>query len=277
MPFTNLKMTISIPSKTWIVGALIAACSVAGFAVGQDASLGQEGVAAPHIQLIEELERENSDLRLKCEELEAKYKSISSSVGVLAEREALTKARLEEVLENFAKANVRLELLSGALEQDGQGFEEQLANAANDYRLVEEQKNQIAHALLNLSDAVEGFVATATSSDEAAKSVVEKSIKDGEVALGLILQEDHFEEKSIVEAQVISVNKDYNLALVDVGSRHGLRVGTPVSFHRRDRTIGTALVIDVRESIAGAVFIDLTDPNDQIIVGDSMRIDPEGV
>ena len=270
-------MTPSIPTKIWIAGALIAACSVAGLAVGQEERLGQEGAAAPHIQLIDDLERENSELRLKCEELEAKYKCINSSVGVLAEREAITKARLEEVLENSAKANVRLELLSGALEQDGEGFEGQLANAANDFRLVEEQKNQIAHALLNLSDAVEGFMATATSEDETAKTAVEKSIKEGEVALGLILKEDHFEEKSIVEAQVISVNKNYNLALVDVGSRHGLRVGTPVSFHRKDRTIGTALVIDVRESIAGAIFIDLTDPNDQIIVGDSMQIDPEGI
>ena len=116
-----------------------------------------------------------------------------------------------------------------------------------------------------------------TSEDEAAKTAVEKAIEDGEVALGLILRDDHFEEKSIVEARVISVNKDYNLALVDVGSRHGLRVGTPVSFHRKDRTIGTALVIDVREAIAGAIFIDHTDPNDQVIVGDNMRIDPNGV
>ena len=269
-------MIPSIPSKTWFAGALIAACSVAGLAVGQEESLVQDD-AAPHIQLIEELESENSELRLKCETLEAKYKSISSSVGVLAEREAITKAKLEEVLENSAKSNVRLELLSGALEQEGKGFEEQLANAANDFRLVEEQKNKIAHALLNLSDAVEAFMATATSEDEAAKASVTKSIKDGEIALGLILQEDRFEEKSIVEAQVISVNKDYNLAVIDVGTRHGLRVGTPVSFHRKDRTIGTALVIDVREAISGAVFIDLTDPNDQIIVGDSMRIDPEGV
>ncbi len=270
-------MITSIPFKTWFAGALLAVCSVAWLAVGQEESLRFEVDAAPHIQLIEELEKENSELRLKCQQLEAKFKSVSSGVRVLAEREAITKAKLEEVLENAAKSNVRLELLSGALDQDGKGFEEQLANAANDFRLAEEQKNQTAHALLNLSDAVEAYMAAATSEDEAAKVSVAKSIKDGEIALGLILQEDRFKGRSIIEARVISVNKDYQLALVDVGSRHGLRVGTPVSFHRKDRTIGTALVVDVREAIAGAVFVDLTDSNDQIIVGDSMRIDPEGV
>ena len=41
--------------------------------MGQEERLGQEGAAAPHIQLIDDLERENSELRLKCEELEAKF------------------------------------------------------------------------------------------------------------------------------------------------------------------------------------------------------------
>jgi cytochrome c-type biogenesis protein CcmH/NrfG len=89
-------MITSIPFKTWIAGALLAVYSVAGLAVGQEESLRFEVDAAPHIQLIEELEKENSELRLKCEELEAKFKSVSSGVRVLAEREAITKAKLEE-------------------------------------------------------------------------------------------------------------------------------------------------------------------------------------
>ncbi|MGY8689891.1 MAG: hypothetical protein ACKVHP_19425, partial [Verrucomicrobiales bacterium] len=113
--------------------------------------------------------------------------------------------------------------------------------------------------------------------DANARRAVEKAGREGEEALGLILQDDQLEVKTLDEARVITVNKEYNLVLVDAGQQQGLRVGTPISLHRKDRVVGTALIINVRDAFSGAILLELSDPNDQIMIGDGMKIDPEGV
>ena len=269
-----------IPSPRVFASALALTGAATVVAWGQqegDEVTAATEMKAPHLQLIEELETEVEDVTARNRELEAKLKSLSSSLRVLAERESVTQTELADLREAQKEALVRLELLSSALDQDGTDLEQQLADAAADYRLVEEQKSKIAHAFLNLSDAVESFMKGAENPDAEARLQVEQAIRSGEEALGLILRNDRLEEKSLSNAQVISINPDYKLVLIDVGEKQGLRVGTPVSFHRKDRTIGDALIIAVRDDFAGAILLELTDPNDQLVVGDSMRIDPQGV
>lgn len=232
---------------------------------------------APYVQIIEDLEKDLNAALLKNDDLELKVKNLSSAMGVLAERESETKKELEELRESHQKAVVNLELFSVALQRGGEDLQDLLIKAASDLRLAEKEQERVSQGLLGLMSAVEDYLQSASSDDAEARLEVERALREGEETLGLIVRENRLQEKTIDQARVITVNKEFNLVLVDVGQREGLRVGTPVSLHRKDRTVGTALVIDVREIFSGAILLELSDPNDQIMVGDTMRVDPDGV
>ena len=266
---------------------ILAGTLVPGALFGAFAATAQEGPPeekAPHIVLIEKIEKDleealvkNHQLESENIQLETKVKNLSSANRVLAESMSETKTESEALEENYKRAVLRLELFSAALERDGEGVEDLLVKAASDLRLVEAEKKEMAQALLSLMDAVNEYLGTAGNGEAEARTSVESALANGEDALGLIFRNERLEETTLGEARVITVNKEYNLVLVDVGQRQGLRVGTPISFHRKDRIVGTALVIDVRENFSGAILLDLSDPNDQIVVGDSMRIDPSDI
>ncbi len=286
-----MSVTIANLANRCLIGALAAVLSCSVVAV----ALAQETVdeKPAYVQLVEDLERELDEALLKNHDLETKVKNLSSALGVLAEREGETKRELEELRESHQKAVVNLELFSVALQRaGGEGMKELLIKAASDLRLVQEEKDAIAQGLVGLMNAVEGYLnasaeeagtteekvaEVASTAAESWREPMREALRGGEEALGLILSADRLAEKTISEARVITVNKEFNLVLVDVGQRQGLRVGTPISLHRKDRTVGSALVIDVRDTFAGAILLDLSDPNDQIMIGDTMRVDPEGV
>ena len=260
--------------KHLLIGTLAGALFGTVVASGQQDAIAEK---APHIEIIEGLEEDYDAALLENDELKAKVKNLSSANRVLAESMSAATAELEELRESYKKALLNLELFSAALDRDGNGLEESLIKAASDLRLVEVDKEKAAQAFMGLLTAVNDYMKTATSDDGEARLAVEKAKLDGEEALGLILRDDRIDEKTLEEARVITVNKAYNLVVVDAGQQQGLRVGTPISLHRKDRTVGRALVIDVRDTFSGAILFEPTDPNDQIMVGDGMKIDPEGV
>ena len=97
------------------------------------------------------------------------------------------------------------------------------------------------------------------------------------VALSCPVKRLSLDEKTLAEAKVITVKKDFNLVVVDVGKNQGLLIGTPVKIHRKDRVVGSAIVIDVRDAVSGAIILEMNDPNDNIMVDDAVKVDPKGV
>ena len=63
------------------------------------------------------------------------------------------------------------------------------------------------------------------------------------------------------------------LIILNIGKKSGVRVGMPLRILRADQLIGSALVVDVRESITGAVLQKIAAEGEDVKVGD--RIEPE--
>lgn len=57
-----------------------------------------------------------------------------------------------------------------------------------------------------------------------------------------------------VDGQVLDVNPELGLAVVDQGSRHGVRYGLPLTVLRGRRKVAKVRVVDVREALSGAVI-----------------------
>jgi hypothetical protein len=72
---------------------------------------------------------------------------------------------------------------------------------------------------------------------------------------------------------VISVKEELSLAVANIGSRQGVRVGMPFQVLRDGHIIGSVRVIDAREKISGAVIQNLSSEKDKIKVGDILRVD----
>jgi hypothetical protein len=60
--------------------------------------------------------------------------------------------------------------------------------------------------------------------------------------------------------------------VLNLGSKHGIRVGMPFQVTRGDKEIGSVSVVDVRDKIAGAVIQQLTSEQDPIKVGDHLKV-----
>lgn len=62
-----------------------------------------------------------------------------------------------------------------------------------------------------------------------------------------------------VEGRVLDVNEDLGLAVVDQGARHGVRYGLPLVVLRGRRKVASLRVVDVRETVSGAIIEKVAD------------------
>ena len=70
---------------------------------------------------------------------------------------------------------------------------------------------------------------------------------------------------------MVSRDSEIALVVIDIGKNSGVRVGMPLDILRVNRPIGSALVVDVRDSVCGALVHDLISGDDDAKVGDRVR------
>ena len=73
----------------------------------------------------------------------------------------------------------------------------------------------------------------------------------------------------------MSIDSAVGLVVFDAGRRSGVRVGTPITVLRADKPIYSAMIVDVRDSISGAVLQDRMADGGEVEVGDGIRLLPE--
>ena len=72
-------------------------------------------------------------------------------------------------------------------------------------------------------------------------------------------------------AQVVSLNWSLQLAVINLGSEQGVRLGMPFAVIRDDRVIARLKVVEVRKKISGAV-IETMDRGSAVKTGDRVRL-----
>ena len=82
-------------------------------------------------------------------------------------------------------------------------------------------------------------------------------------------------ENDISQAKVVSIDSGVGLVVFDAGRGSGVRIGTPITVVRGDKAIYSAMIVDVRESISGAVLQDRMADEGEVEVGDGIRLLPE--
>lgn len=167
----------------------------------------------------------------------------------LAEREASTQ---------LAEVRKRLEALGRDLLDGGN---ERLIQATADIQILNERIESLEGASMQFASAVSDYLRQAVAADPDARLRVESAMRELDEVLGLRQKPAPAEPDAghAGRARVVSIDAETGLLVFNVGTRSGARIGTSYRLFRGDQAYGTAIIADVRRSIAGA-FVDALDP-----------------
>ena len=212
----------------------------------------------------------------KIQELEKQLTAAKEQNGAIAAAQATANAEATQLKESYEKLRGLLEGLGiGALENSTDQVQENLLKALSDLRIVDGQKKKVSEALVSLAEASMQFVKTAQSNDEAAKKALESALTNGDKVLraGAVSGDGPTVTKSLHDAKVVSLKQELGVAVLDVGSRDGVKPGMPFEIYREDKPVARVLVTEVRKGVSGAVVQELMNAADPVKVGDRGKVD----
>lgn len=232
-----------------------------------------------------------SDPRLEVRELKTTLQISANQIQDLEQKLARAKEQIKSLSESLATANgdglqlregyeklrIQMEGLGiAALDPTNTELQQRLLTALSDLRILEGHRRILTEALASLSEAAFGFAKVAPGADPTMRDHLNASLAAAEKALSgakLNLSADAGNSGTLDNARVVSLKDDFGVAVLNVGSRHGVHPGMPFAIYRKDKPVAHALVVDVRQTICGAVVQELISKDDPVKVGDIGRVD----
>jgi chromosome segregation ATPase len=205
-------------------------------------------------------------------ELEARLERERQAGEAMAARAAAASAEAKSLADEIAKLRTQAEVVGSAALGDSRALDRRLLDAVNDLRLAREENRKLSETVLRLSEAVIGYLRAPADRQATLRQSLEAALAEAANQPSETQAAD--ENASRVEtSQVVSAQPEHKLVVINAGEKAGLRIGTPIRFYRHDRPVASALIVDVREKISGALVTALPHPDDFPKVGDSLRID----
>jgi hypothetical protein len=219
---------------------------------------------------LESSERENAALQQQ-------VTLAQQQVAALTESLALAESEDEVFKRETSDLKLRLEALGlDSASPDKSLLEQRLLKAVGDLKIVQDQKDKLSDQLVRIDEAILRYLKNASSVDGDARMALEAEMRSTNQLLGGpgAAQPAATAEPagSLMDARVISVKDELALVVANLGRAQGVRIGMPFQVWHDGRQIGIVRVVDVRESISGAVIQSL-DPSEKVKVGDTLRVD----
>lgn len=244
------------------------------------------GPAAQSAGSFSDLDIEYSELKVTLDKVLAENKQLRDALAetqkTLAEmRKNLTVSNGETAV--FQHQSMQMKLRMDALGIDfvtgnGEKLEQRLLAAVSDLRTSTAEKKNLSEALVRLVEAASLYAKTATVASPQSRLTLETEIRGANAILGISTVnaiQAPAAVATMTDGTVISVEPGLALVVMNLGSKQGVKVGTPFQIVRNDKTIGNVRVVDVREKIAGAVIQNLSSEKEQIKVGDRLKVDAQ--
>lgn len=237
---------------------------------------GAAGVRADDRLELQELHTTLQVAAAKIQALEAQAASSKDKNDALAQSAAAANAESNELKDRYEKLRGLLEGLGvGALETSKDQTQERLLAALADLRIMKEQRDTLAGALIETAEASMALMNAAPNADPAAKDRVNRAITQADAALVKAGggQPEGQPAGDLQNARVVSLKSELGIAVLSLGAKDGVKSGMPFEIYREDKPIAKVLVTEVRNSVCGAVVQELASANDPVRVGDRGRVD----
>lgn len=210
--------------------------------------------------------------RVRANALDETRKALAESLAAANSEARRERAAYQDLLIKMEAMGVDL------LNIDEKSLQQRLLKAVRAAELEREQSGKLAQQLIELSEAVAGYLKTAGTGGDAeasTKSALETELQSTDVVLGLRAPKASKAPVTVSRGKVVSMDPEIGLIVLNVGRKGGARVGMPIEILRTDRPIGSAMVVDVRDSICGAVLNELVSENDDVRIGDRIQPKPK--
>lgn len=220
--------------------------------------------------IIAELEMALDAAGLRCKELEEILGREEEGNVPLESALAVANAEAEAYRERYKE--LRLNVESWGMESLGsdQALRERLIVAVREREQAMKRHAQALEQLLALSEAMVDYLKTSSTGDGAMRLRVEEQLRKADEILGYGAKRQAVEgeTKPMDEGRVVSLKEDFRLAVLDIGKRSGVRLGLPMDLYRKDRLVGSGIVVDVREQVCGVIVQKIYKEGDQVKLSD---------
>lgn len=243
-----------------------------GNGAAEPAAAAVKGAKSPEEAevVIGELEMALQAANLRCKEMEEILGRQQERNVPLESALAAANAEAEAFRERYR--DLRLNVESWGMETLGSDkqLRERLIVAVREREQAMKRHSRALSQLLALSEAVVDYLKTSTSTDAKSRLRVEEQLRKSDEVFGFgsrrVIPEG--ESKSLDEGKVVSVKEEYRLAVLDIGKRSGVRLGLPMDLYRKDRLVGSGVVVDVREQVCGLIMQQIYKEGDKVMVSD---------
>lgn len=206
---------------------------------------------------LQESQKIVSELELKLQEANTRIETLTTTLNEekMVKEQALTQIEeLKTDLEQQQELKSNLETKFAQIQEDMKNLEAQL-------KRLKSEKVQLETKIQDLEAQVQAGQA---------KTEQPSSTQEGGVELGKIVVSP--EEKTFpsgLEGKVLVINKDYNFAVINLGSKDGIAVGNVFSIYHNNKYIGDAKVEKVHDSMSAIGFASL-EMKDKVSEGDKV-------
>lgn len=203
---------------------------------------------------------DRDDSREKLFEAEASIKELQKNL-------AESNAQLEVFRRKASEMSVRLESLGSAK------LETRLLKLLGNLRSLENERRALRESLVSLWETMLHLKKFLPTEDVSMLDEFNNSLELVASVLGASSTSEVVPEVSISSPnrKVVSINDEMGIVVLNVGTKAGARVGMPFRIVRGGQNIGNVRIVDVREEIAGAAFLDLS-LKSVVQVGDRVEI-----
>jgi hypothetical protein len=199
---------------------------------------------------------------------------LRSAIKSLTESLAIANSEAETFKRQAGDLTLKIEAL-GIPDADNQSkLEQRLLAAVRDLRLLKSQQEASVNQLVRLAETVQVLLKSSEGIDAQARLAVETELRKTNEILGAPkAAETGPVEATLNDGMVVDVKDDLALVVANIGEKQGVRVGMPFQVWREDKRIGEVRVIDVRQSISGAVIQSLESEKVPVKTGDRLKVD----
>ena len=170
----------------------------------------------------------------------------------------------------------RFQALGSGVSGDSRKLEERLLAAVSDLQQNDVEKKSLVEAMIRLCEAALRYSKSVPSGDPEARLSLEAEIRNANLLLvggASSAVEGTPVSPTLTDAIVISVREELSLVVANLGRKQGVKVGMPFQVIRGNAVIGLVRVVDVRETLAGAVIQHLASEASRISVGDRLKVE----
>jgi hypothetical protein len=216
-------------------------------------------------------EENNTDV----EALQEQIILLRSTIKSLTESLAISNSEAETFRRQAADLTLKIEALGiASMAKDQSKLEQRLLAAVRDLRVLKKQHESAINQLVRIAEAVQVMIKSSESIDPQARMALETELRKTNELLGTPkAAKAGSVEPTLDDGMVVDVKEDLALIVANIGEKQGVRIGMPFQVWRDDKRIGAVRVVDVRESISGAVIQSLESEKIPVKNGDRLKVD----